>query len=83
MAHIPTVSQLVQRLVVVACEVMLLNRAALQPFEIVFLDGFSSTSSASTCAASASSASASTFEAPHVFRFHSMIAQLQYENNLK
>jgi len=65
---------------------MLLNRAALQPFEIVFLDGFgfsSSACAASASSASASSASASTFAAPHVFRFHSMIAQLQYENNLK
>jgi hypothetical protein len=85
MARVPTVSQLVQRLVVVAREVMLLNRAALQPFEIVFLDGFGSASSASTCASSASTASASAFAAPCVFRFHilNFIAQLQYENNLK
>jgi hypothetical protein len=75
MARIPPVSQLVQRVVVVAREVMLLNRAALQPFEIVFLDGFGSASSSWVASSSAYTASASTF---YAFRFHILIQSLNY-----
>jgi hypothetical protein len=79
MARVPTVSQLVQRVVVEAREVMLLNRAALQPFEIVFLDFLDFLAFLAFL-----SGAASTFAAPGVFRFHilNFIAQLQYEDNL-